>query len=232
MIFLVDHHVGKHHTQFFGSGLAGRRWACVFLLFAVVAGCGRSGDFLNENDRLRSENLILTRQVEELESALQSRSAQVQTLEKQLGHVAAVSGVSPEDLPRVVEVRLGRLSGAVDRDKDGIDDTVRLYVLTLDQRGRFMPAIGPASVQLVVLTPGEPPVVVNEKDYTPKQFEKAYRSGFTGSHYSLEIELGAGMPHDVAEVNAKVIFTDAATGAEHGCERGVKVRRVVSVSRP
>ena len=102
------------------------------LVCLVAAGCrGKSGQYLNENDKLRSENLSLRHKVEKLEKDLVLRLAQVQTLENQLDASVAIEGVDASQVPQLVAVTFGRFTGAVDTSENGSHDLIRVYLKTL-----------------------------------------------------------------------------------------------------
>jgi len=194
-----------------------RLFAAIGLCFGlgVAAGCHhtQSRQYLNENDKLRNENLSFRRTVQDLQTNQELHLAQIRSLEQQLGHTSHVEGVDPSDIPRVVSMAFGRLSGVIDTNGDGIDDTVRVYVRTLDQYGRFMPAIGPAEFQVVAIVPGQAPVSLANVNMTPQQFNQAYRSGLTGTHFTLQAPLGAvSQWQGVQRVVAKVTLTLAGSG--------------------
>ncbi|MDX1682968.1 MAG: hypothetical protein R3336_07610, partial [Phycisphaeraceae bacterium] len=122
------------------------------LITVLVAGCSAGPrDFRNTNDRLRRENLELNDRIERLETDLEASQHHVATLQAQLETpVPAVEGVERSDLPRMVDIRLGRYSGLVTRDQQ---HTLRLYVQPVDQAGRMLPVAGRATVTLVAISP-------------------------------------------------------------------------------
>ena len=163
----------------------------------------------------------MRRDVEQLEKDTAARVAQIQTLERQANTDVMVEGVDASELPRVVAVAFERFTGVVDTDGDGVSDLVRVYLRTTDQHGRFMPAAGSVVLQLVVISPGKGPVVLAERAYSPREFHESYRSGLTGTHYTLEVELPAPLPDITTPVTLKAVFTDAATGVGHSVEQAV-----------
>jgi len=162
---------------------------------------------------LRIENLALTRQIKKFEEETKLHQAQIQVLEQQARRgVEVAAGVAPGDLPRVVTIRFGRYSSALDTNADGKDDLIRLYVRTLDQHGRFLPVAGKADVQVVVIQPDRQPQVIANRCFEPKNLEQAYHSSFMGTHYSLEVSLPKELPTKARYVTVKVTLIDAATG--------------------
>jgi len=183
----------------------------------LLAGCSSPGRVTAENDRLRKENLDLTRQVEQMKRDVQLRLSEIEVLRQQAERQPHVSGA---DSLVVAALKFGRYSGPIDTDRDGKDDSLRVYLHTLDQHDRFMVAAGELKMQAAVLTPGSDPRVVADVTLTPEQFEHAYRTGLTGTHYRLE----AALPPGLDSITVKVTFTDAATGAVHSHEQSFRVQ--------
>lgn len=183
---------------------------------SVLPGCikGRIGGTMEADaviNELRQSNLDLQRQVQELQKTLEDRLAHIDTLNQQLKGAQPVAGT---DVPRAVAISFDRFSGAVDTDGDQRDDLLRLYVKPHDQRGRLIPVAGVASIQVVAIRPRQEPVQVARLEVDAAQWEQAYRSGITGTHYTLELPLPRPLPAKVSELTVQVVVTDGATGAE------------------
>ena len=182
-------------------------------------------NFENENDRLRKENLGLQEQVGQLQKNITLRIAEIQAMEQM---VAATRPALPDlklsDLPQAVVVKFDRYTGPIDTNADGNDDTIRIYVRTLDQQGRFIPVTAKANLQAVQLAPEQPPRLIAEVNVAPPEFDKAYRSGMTGTHYTFDLPLKS-LPADVKQVTLKVTLTDASTGVTMSCEQAFALKR-------
>lgn len=184
--------------------------APVLTAVLLLAGCN-SAAISDENTRLRREHLELTNQVAALKAAAERRDSQIAALAKQATlPKPAVEGVKLADLPVVSKLEFGGYSGGFDSNGDGTDDTVRVYLQPLDQRGRFYPAVGKAVLQVVAIDADKPPVEVAKREYDPKAFDDAYVAGFTGTHFTLETKMKS-IPAGV--ITIKVTFTDGQTGA-------------------
>lgn len=194
----------------------------VLVTFPLAACSSGPRNFFNENDRLRKENARLLQQVEELQRNIELRLAEIKQLESQSPNAPAIEGAS---VPRAVELKFDRHSGAIDTNGDGTDDTLRVYVRPLDQRGRFIVVAGRMSLQAVAITPGQQPALLIDRVFTPAEIDAAYRSGLTGTHYTLEAPLPNPLPDGVNEVTVKITFTDAADGAVITAETPTKLRR-------
>ncbi len=187
----------------------------------LLSGCN-SAAISDENTRLRREHFELTNQVAALKADAQRRETQINALSTQASlPKPAVDGVKLADLPVVTKLEFGTYSGGFDSDGDGIDDTVRVYLQPLDQRGRFYPAVGKAVLQVVAIEADKPPVEVGRRDYDPKAFDNAYVAGFTGTHFTLETKLKS-VP--AGEVTIKVTFTDGETGATISQQLAAKLK--------
>ena len=184
-------------------------------------GCN-SAAISDENSRLRREHLELTTQVAALKAEAQRRETQINALSNQATLTKpAVEGVKLADLPVVTKLEFGAYSGAFDSDGDGSDDTVRIYLQPLDQRGRFFPAVGKAVLQVVAIEPSKAPTEIARREYDPKAFDAAYVAGFTGTHFTLEAKLNATT---AKEVTIKVTFTDGQTGAAMSHQMAAKIK--------
>lgn len=194
----------------------------VMLLACLVSvGCsarvGGDGQSLTQhNDELRRDNLELRQQIEETQTQLGLLESELRVYRDDAAAGQAIPGVTP---PVFTGLTLGRYSGPVDTDGDGRDDELRLYVKPTDQRGRTLVLPGRAKVQLLRLG-GASPEVVADPAWDPAAWDDAYRSGFTGSHYSLVVPLSAELPEDLDQLTVLVELTDAARGT---------VRRVQTV---
>jgi hypothetical protein len=207
-----------------------KRWlsrACLLWFASVALGCQAGGaTFLTEDDDIRRENLEMRRQAERSAEQIKLLTNQIKSLEQRVENRPRIAGVAATEVPRVTEVRFDRYSGLIDTNNDGVDDAVRIYLLTLDQQGRFMPAIGRVAVQVVAVQAEESVLVIAQQTIEPDPFDQAYRSGITGSHYTLEFPLTASAPDGVKQVTVTLDFTDADTGAVLNCEKLLPVSRV------
>ena len=172
-------------------------------------------NFANDNDRLREENLRLQRRVLSLDSQLQNAQQQIGHLQRHADRTPRTTpDGQPVDAPRLTSLKFDRLSGILDTDSDGTADHARLYVRTLDQHGRFIPVAARASAQVVSINPGHPPTVLGETALTAQEMDAAYRSGITGTHYTITLPIDNKRPVEHEDVTAKVVLTDLQHGTE------------------
>jgi hypothetical protein len=188
---------------------------------AVAAGC--TPHILlheNENDRLRARTVEL----EDQAAALQQRNGE---LEAELARDAATSGEASEEIqaasPHVVEIAVQRLSHARDTVGDGVADELIVYIRPADGRGRFIQLLGMLSINAAILPADADAVTIGRVQLSPLQVRDAYRSGITGTHYtvSMPIEIGPG-GEDSCVVRA--VFEDARSRRTIAGERTIGLR--------
>ncbi len=185
------------------------------LLSACLTGCTNvsANRVSSENDRLRAENLELKRNVETLQQRVKARVAELDAQRAASGSPGSSDpALTGADVPQAASLHFGRYSAAVDGDQDGQRELLRLYLMPRDQFGRFLPTAGALQAQAVWVQPGTQPVVLGETSLTPAQWDQAYRTGITGTHYTVELPLPAPLPAQADSATVKVALTDAATG--------------------
>jgi len=193
-----------------GAGVAWRgSLLALALLLLAPWGCGGQRNFSTGADELRRRNHELFEQVRGLERDIEQYIEEVQMLQRRMEDKRG--GIEGADPPQLSQVRFGRYSGALDINGDGDDDLIRLYVLTLDQHGRFLPVAAIATVRAVRNEIDQDPQVVVERQYGPEEFDKRYRSGFTGTHYTLDIKLPSPVPEGFDEADVSLFIKDMAT---------------------
>lgn len=189
------------------------------LFVLLLAGCGTK-NFLNDNDTLRAENMKLKQQVDELNKQMDLRLGEIETLRAASAGERAIKEADP---PVLAKIAFARYTGAVDTNDDGRDDLIRVYLTPLDQQGRMLPVAGEAKIQAAALMDNAPPALLASRTYSPDQFDKAYRSNFTGTHYTLELPLPESMDPTITSATVKVTFTEAVTGRELSHEQIVTI---------
>ncbi len=175
------------------------RLTTAVIMISLLNACGGSSNRISkENDKLRRNNLQLDREVQKLRQIVKEQADQLASSDGPL--VGAIAH----------RIALDRYSGGIDTNNDGHDDLIRLYVRTFDAQDRFVPTTGLATVQVASLTAESSVKLVAQKQYNSSQWNKAYRSGLTGTHYTLEIALPAEVVGALEQVTVKVQWTDLA----------------------
>ncbi|MBI1303866.1 MAG: hypothetical protein GC172_08775 [Phycisphaera sp.] len=193
------------------------RAAVVLALAAGLLGAGCSGRALvpNESDRLR----------EELAAANDARGraeSRADELESRLASLARErqGEIDPEvaaALPALASVTLSskstaRLADSEPSAQDGGTLSVALIVTPADGLARFIQITGTLRLTVAALVAGADAIETTSVTVGPKALRDAYRSGFLGTHYTVECTVpwkGESAPRALSVAGE---FTDGLTG--------------------
>lgn len=192
---------------------------CLLLIaLLMLPACGKR-NFINENDKLRAEKLELKETIGELEQQLSFRTTELQAIRQQLDE--GPSKIDGVELPRLAGLVLGMYSGPIDSDGDLQYDAIRVYARPVDQHGRQITAAGKVRLRLITVPAEGDPQTILDQRLTPDEFHNSYRSGVTGTHYTLKADLPDERP-DQAKLH--VTLTDAATGRTFVAEKAISLK--------
>lgn len=219
------------------------RAAAVWSAIAIAAtpwvvGCQAKVLAPTPADQLRRQNADLSAKVESLERQLSEvRTAQAEAAARRTagdpqsgggdgqgeGGSRALSAEEIEATPHLAAIGIVG-SSHTDRPLSGDGCVARIYLNPMDGRGRFLQVVGTATVTLYWSPPGCDAEVIACHEFGPLAIRDAYRSGFGGTHYTLEwpVErrpasgIGGADPESAwicgSPVEAKVEFTEARSG--------------------
>lgn len=187
-----------------------------------------------ENDRLRQEMLDKDKKQRELEG-------EIAELKVKLAEANQAQGQHPDEvlqaLPRVTSLDVSSLSGFEPNDASAPATTVAVWFETLDGRGRFVQAVGTVTVSALLLPPtvgdgsNQEPQRIATTTLSPAQLRDAYRSSFTGTHYTAEMKLDQPVergPGRTPSLLVRIEFHDAITGQDLKAERVISPRTLGS----
>jgi len=213
----------------------------MLVLLAVVAlsACGRRHDFTNEADLLRARVLDLEQQVGNMERAnakLEAKLARTERRANRLRPAEETDGPGSADevddaelaeiianTPRVTRIDLSRLCHFRGAAGESADDMVVLYVTPEDDLARFVQMVGRLSVNVAVLPAAGAARTIAQRAFGPGEIRAAYRSGFTGSHYTIEVPIDPAAAGDAGVVDVRVTFEDGLTGMRHTAHREIAI---------
>ncbi len=186
------------------------------LCAAPVAGCRATLVPPDGSDPSRVQVQALEKQVAQLESRNRELAAQSAALRAQLESVAQGSGSVPSQevidaTPRLASLALGANAAIVCPAEAGC--IARLYLEPRDGMGRFLQVTGRAEVSVALVQGGGQLQLLGQRAYSPAELRDAFRSGFMGTHYTLEVpvQLPAGLaPGTALAVTAELV--DGWTG--------------------
>lgn len=220
-----------------GAALAARA-SCALCALLAVAAC--QGKVLSPTpaDQLRRSNAELAMKVDSLERELSeartalaatevARASAAQTADRD---AATLSPEAIQATPHLARVVIGGTSHT-DLALSGGGCVARIYLEPLDGLGRFLQVVGSVSVTLYWSPPGCDAQVISCHDFGPLALRSAYRSGFGGTHYTLEwpVEPEAARAGDATAqspawtcgmpLHAKIEYSDARSGRVFTAER-------------
>lgn len=190
---------------------------CIALALPLI-GCANTAALRRENDRLRAEVMELKSANDRLEGRVEELDAEL-TRESQ--RPDSLPAAVRANTPHVTALDLSRLCHVQDRDRDGRPDRLVLYVQPADSLGRFVQIVGTLTAHAAILPAAGEARTVGRLTLDPAALREAYRSSFTGTHYTVELPLETNELGDATELTARVIFTDGLTGRELTAERTV-----------
>ncbi len=196
-----------------------RNLARCVVLMSVAALPACTGDFTTPDDDLLRRNQALVDRVRDLEQRIDEQVLRSEALEKQIA-----AGDAAAQPPKLAAVKLGRYTGSLDLDGDGRDDVIRIYLRTLDEQGRFLPVKATAVVKAVQIAADADPATIVERHYDHEAFDQAYRTGLTGTHYTLELKL-PDETADVPQAEVAVFVTDQTSGNTFSQTKMLAIRR-------
>ena len=187
-----------------------------------------------ENDRLRQEVLDKDKKQRELEG-------EIAELKVKLAEANQAQAQHPDEvlqaLPRVTSLEVSSLSGFGPNDVNAPATAVAVWFETQDGRGRFVQAVGTVTISAFVLAakvgddPSQDPQRIASLTLSPAQLRDAYRSSFTGTHYTAEMKLDQPVergPGRTPSLLVRIEFHDAITGQDLKAERVISPKTLSS----
>jgi len=179
----------------------------VFCLLSV-AGCNNPNkdSLVEQVEQLNEQKTQLQKQVE------QSRAENIQ-LKKQ---VRVLSGIPEEvkfdNLSRLQRVKIGRLSGFFDKDRDGKIEKLIVYVQPVDEQGDAVKASGAVNVQLWDLNKADGQALLGEWNVTPGDMKNFWYKTIITANYRLIFDIPDKVESLQEPLTIRATFTDYMTG--------------------
>lgn len=212
--------MGRHYTIIL-RGLLLRGLLLTVPTAAAVMSTGCQGRALvpNAADGLRAELVERTRE----RDVARARAAELETkvAELTLTRDAKIDPEATEAQPALAGVVLSTLSTA--RLNDANTATLALVLEPRDGLGRFLQVTGTVRASVAALVPGREPLPAGAVTVGPKALRDAYRSGFLGTHYTIEVPLKWDGAEVARAASVSVEFTDAFTGKSYASQGTVPV---------
>ena len=196
------------------------RFAFCILIFFVV-GCQQA----DEGPSLALQIEELTQDKANLQKQIEQSKGENEKLKEQLQTLSGLpAGVRLENMYRLERIKLGRLSGFFDKDKDDKRETLIVYVTPYDKDGDGIKATGSMNVQLWDLNKPEDESLLGEWDVPPGELKKFWFKTVLAVNYRLTFDISDKVESFDEMLTAKVTFTDYLTGKVFKDQQVIKPR--------
>ena len=186
-----------------------KRWiesTIVIILAMILAGCGsktqRPWGTLKECEQ---ENTQLLAQIKLFESKNTELTEQVNTLS------ALDAPARLEALETLKQIRIGKRTGFYDKDDDGVQETLVVYLEPLDTAQDYIKAIGKVKIQLWDLDAPSHKAKPAKWILGPDELHPAWGGTIFAGYYRIKIPL-QNFSDQKKDYTLKVAFTDYLSG--------------------
>ena len=209
----------RNHRSALMTSLVFRFAFCILIFF--VAGCQKA----DEGPSLAVQIEELTLEKAQLQEQIEQSKSENEQLKKQLQTLSGLpEGVRLENMYSLEKIKLGRLSGFFDKDKDGKRETLIVYVTPIDKDGDGIKAAGSMNVQLWDLNKPENEAMLGEWDVPPGELKKVWFKTIMAVNYRLTFDISDKVESFDEPLTAKVSFTDYLSGKVFKDQRVIKPR--------
>lgn len=167
----------------------------------------------------------LAQQNEQLQEQIDRSKTENSKLKEQLRVLSGLpEDVRLEKLNRVQQIRLSRLSGFFDKNKDGKREKMIVYITPVDEQGDGIKATGAASVQLWDLNKADGEAMLGEWDVGPDELKKAWFKTLIAVNYRLVFDTPDAIENFDEQLTIRIAFTDYLTGKVFKAQMVIKPR--------
>jgi hypothetical protein len=191
------------------------------ILIFLVVGCQPADE--GPSLALQIENL--TQEKAKLQEQIEQSKGENEELKEQLQTLSGLpANVRLENMYRLERIKLGRLSGFFDKDKDDKRETLIVYITPYDKDGDGIKATGSMNVQLWDLNKPEDESLLGEWDVPPGELKKLWFKTVLSVNYRLTFDISDKVESFDEALTAKVTFTDYLTGKVFKDQQVIKPR--------
>ena len=190
----------------------------VFGVLAVVllSGCQDCSLIINENKSLHVEKTDLLRRVEVLGGENERLKEQIATIE------GLDAKVRLESLITVMDIELARRSGLYDKDRDGANDKLIVYLKTIDEFGDPIKGVGGLEVELWDLNRASEESLLAKWEMTPGELKQSWSAALMTNYHRLVYDITNIDFGSHPSLTVKVKFVDYFTGKTFTKQRVIK----------
>jgi len=199
-------------------------------LYAILGGCLLT--FLPGCANAGSRRALLTKKIntlrqEKTELTYQIKQAKTENkqLKKQLHELSGLKpGVKLENLYDLQRIKITRYTNLYDKDKDGRNETLIVYIQPTDEEGDVVKATGAVDVQLWDLNKEENEALLGQWNVKPNNLKKLWFATIITINYRLTFDIADKVDSFEEPLTVKVTFTDYLTGKVFTEQKVIKPR--------
>jgi hypothetical protein len=187
-----------------------------------VTGCqsaDKGPSLVEQVEQLTQEKARLQEQIEQCETQNRQLGKQVQTLS------GLPEDVRLENLYSLKSVKISRYTGFYDKDKDGKDEKLIVYIRPIDEEGDEVKAGGTVDVQLWNLNKADNEALLGEWHVEPNELKKLWYATLVTINYRLTFDIAEKVDNFEDIMTVKVTFTDYLTGKVFTAQRIIERRQ-------
>lgn len=181
---------------------------CATTLLLLLAGCGigteRKTPEQLQAERLQQEKASLTGDVEQHRVQIEQLRAQIRDLS-----VLKDKQNNPYEL---TTLRIAKISNFFDKDSDGVQEKLIVYVQPIDTEGDVVKAAGTVSVQLWNLNNPNGQALLGQWKVEPAELRKLWFNSLATTSYRLTFDRPETVGVFSEPLTLRVTFTDYLTG--------------------
>ena len=156
---------------------------------------------------LAQENARLKRKITEQDKLILE-------LKQQLARLRGLPAKHLEYLVQVSGIEFGRYTGARDKDNDGFDDGIIVYMVPRDRTGDKIKAAGEVEIELWDLEAAEGERELGRWHFGIEELPKYWLSLTLTNHFKFELDWAPGKAPKHKNLTLKLKYTDVLTGKE------------------
>ena len=168
--------------------------------------------------------IIMEQQIARLQRQIVDQEKQIEQLQVQ---IAGLRGLPVEEMAELIQVErieFGRFTRAFDRDEDGFDDGIVVYLHTLDCEGDRIKTAGQVQLELWDLAEDQGNQKLGQWHFDITELGDYWLSGLGTYHFKFEQDWPEPVRPGNKNLTVKLTFSDALTGKIFEIQKLVKAR--------
>jgi len=196
-------------------------FALTVLAALGVSGCG-IGSERKTPAEMRAEKL--EQEKAGLTGDMQQYRAEIEQLRAQVRSLSALPKDQSNNPYEVMTIRIGKISNFFDKDNNGTQEKLVVYLQPMDAEGDVIKAAGTVVVQLWNLDNPSGEALLGQWQVSPAELRKLWFNSLTATAYRLTFDRPADLEVFSTPLTVKATFSDYLTGETFRAQHVIKPR--------